>query len=73
MPHQRALGPIPIWPNCYAWPSMAASWQQTNLDRLRPGAQIDFTSLGRYDELLEHISAHRWYMGIERPAADRLG
>jgi hypothetical protein len=37
---------------------------QTNLDRLRPGARIAFTSLGRYDTLLEHISAHRWYLGI---------
>jgi hypothetical protein len=45
--------------------------QQTNLDKLRPGAHIMFTSLGRYDELLEHISAHRWYLGIEyqRPVA----
>lgn len=39
--------------------------QQTNLDKLRPNAHIMFTSLGRYDELLEHISAHRWYLGIE--------
>ena len=37
---------------------------QTNLDRLRPGARIEFTALGRYDTLLEHISAHRWYLGI---------
>ena len=45
--------------------------QQTRLDKLRPGVNIVFTSLGRYDELLEHISAHRWYMGIEqnRPIA----
>jgi len=39
---------------------------QTNLDTLRPGSNIDFTSLGRYDVLIEHISAHRWYMGIEQ-------
>jgi hypothetical protein len=39
--------------------------QQTKLDRLRPGCHIVFTSLGRYDDLLEHISAHRWYLGIE--------
>jgi hypothetical protein len=37
---------------------------QTNLDRLRPGVYIAFTTLGRYDVLLEHISAHRWYLGI---------
>ena len=39
---------------------------QTNLDHLRPGMVIDFTRLGRYDLLIEHISAHRWYMGIEQ-------
>lgn len=45
--------------------------QQTNLDKLRPGSHVMFTTLGRYDELLEHISAHRWYLGIEyqRPVA----
>jgi hypothetical protein len=40
--------------------------EQTKLDVLRPGACIEFTSLGRYDVLLEHISAHRWYMGIDQ-------
>jgi len=40
--------------------------EKTNLDKLRPGVDIRFTSLGRYDVLLEHISAHRWYMGIEQ-------
>jgi hypothetical protein len=40
--------------------------EKTNLDKLRPGVDITFTSLGRYDVLLEHISAHRWYMGIEQ-------
>lgn len=40
--------------------------QQTRLDKLRPGVSIRFGTLGRYDTLLEHISAHRWYMGIEQ-------
>jgi hypothetical protein len=40
--------------------------EKTNLDKLRPGVDVEFTSLGRYDVLLEHISAHRWYMGIEQ-------
>lgn len=40
--------------------------EQTNLDTLRPGSNITFTTLGRYDVLIEHISAHRWYMGIEK-------
>ena len=40
--------------------------EQTRLDKLRENVRIEFTSLGRYDVLLEHISAHRWYMGVER-------
>ena len=40
--------------------------EATNLDRLRPDPCIEFTTLGRYDVLIEHISAHRWYMGAER-------
>lgn len=40
--------------------------ESTQLDKLREGVSIEFTSLGRYDVLLEHISAHRWYMGIEQ-------
>jgi uncharacterized ParB-like nuclease family protein len=40
--------------------------ERTNLDTLRPGVHIEFSSLGRYDVLIEHISAHRWYMGIEQ-------
>lgn len=40
--------------------------ERTSLDTLRPGANISFSTLGRYDVLIEHISAHRWYMGIEQ-------
>jgi len=40
--------------------------EQTQLDKLRDKVCIEFTSLGRYDVLLEHISAHRWYMGINQ-------
>ena len=40
--------------------------EQTKLDKLRPGVNIEFAALGRYDTLLEHISAHRWYMGINQ-------
>ena len=39
--------------------------EQTRLDKLRPGSCIEFSRLGRYDVLIEHISAHRWFMGIE--------
>jgi hypothetical protein len=40
--------------------------EQTRLDKMRDNVVIEFTTLGRYDVLLEHISAHRWYMGIEQ-------
>ena len=40
--------------------------EQTKLDKMRENVRIEFTSLGRYDVLLEHISAHRWYMGIDQ-------
>lgn len=40
--------------------------EATKLHELRPDVDIKFSSLGRYDDLLEHISAHRWYMGIEQ-------
>jgi hypothetical protein len=39
---------------------------QTKLDKLRPGMCIEFSTLGRYDVLIDHISAHRWYMGIDQ-------
>lgn len=40
--------------------------EQTKLDKLRDKVCIKFTALGSYDQLLEHISAHRWYMGIDQ-------
>ncbi len=40
--------------------------EQTGLDKARPGVSIRFSTLGRFDTLLEHISAHRWYMGIDQ-------
>ncbi len=45
---------------------LARFLEATNLDKLRPGSCIEFSSLGSYDVLIEHISAHRWYMGIEQ-------
>ncbi|MFN8485254.1 MAG: hypothetical protein U0768_19630 [Anaerolineae bacterium] len=37
---------------------------RTRLNALFPDADITFTAPGRYAEILEHIDAHRWYMGI---------
>ena len=39
--------------------------EQTNLDDLKPGADLRATEPGSYPELLEHISVHRYFMGID--------
>lgn len=39
--------------------------ERTNLDRLRPEADLTVTAPGRYPELLEHIEVHRYFMGID--------
>ncbi len=38
--------------------------EQTNLDMLRPSADLSVTRTGQYIVLLEHIEVHRYYMGI---------
>lgn len=38
----------------------------TNLAALRPDQRIEFTEPGGYLELVRHINAHRYYMGLER-------
>ncbi len=42
-------------------------FEETGLDRLRPHASLDFTEIGRYDEILEHIREHKWYINQHRP------
>lgn len=44
----------------------AAFLEQTNLDDIRPPAEIELTLPGEYERLLEHISVHRWYLGEGR-------
>lgn len=39
--------------------------EQTDLDRLRPGADIRFSKLGRYDILLDHIRVHRYFHQLD--------
>lgn len=43
----------------------AAFLEQTRLNHLRPEARLEVTEAGLYDVLLEHISVHRYYMGLE--------
>ena len=39
--------------------------ERTNLDRLRPAANLTITILGGYERLLEHIAVHRYFMGLD--------
>jgi hypothetical protein len=39
--------------------------EKTQLDRLRPEAQIKFSDAGGYARLLEHIVVHRYFMGLD--------
>lgn len=40
--------------------------EQTQLDTLRPEADLSVTVPGQYHKLLEHIEVHRHYMGLEQ-------
>jgi hypothetical protein len=37
----------------------------TRLLELRPWAEVRLTLCGQYEKLLEHISVHRWFLGVE--------
>jgi len=39
--------------------------QETELDETRPDAVIELTEPGRYEQLLEHVAVHRYYLGLE--------
>jgi nucleotide-binding universal stress UspA family protein len=55
----------------------SAFLESTNLDQLRPGSDISVTVPGQYQVLEEHISVHRYFMGIEQrheiPYAEAVG
>ena len=40
--------------------------QETHLDKVRPKADITISLPGKYQDLLEHISVHRYFMGIDQ-------
>lgn len=40
--------------------------ERTQLDRIKPSADLSATKAGAYPTLLEHIDVHRYYMGLER-------
>ena len=41
-------------------------FEQTELDQLRPDNGIQASIEGQYNELLEHIAVHRWYLGEQK-------
>ncbi len=42
--------------------------EATHLDRQRPDCCLEFTEVGRYDELLSHIREHKWYINQKQSA-----
>lgn len=44
----------------------AAFLERTELDRIRPDADLTVTAPGAYHSLLEHISVHRYFMGLDQ-------
>jgi hypothetical protein len=42
-------------------------FQSTELDLRRPGCVLEFTEVGRYEELLCHIREHKWYINLKKP------
>jgi hypothetical protein len=42
--------------------------EATQLESRRPGCEIEFTEVGRYDELLGHVREHKWYINLKQPA-----
>lgn len=45
---------------------MGEFFEVTRLDRNRPECSLDFTEIGRCDELLSHIREHKWYINLKR-------
>jgi hypothetical protein len=40
--------------------------ETTRLDVVRPGCSIEFSEVGRYEELLSHIREHKWYINLKK-------
>ncbi len=39
---------------------------ETRLDELRPGCGLEFTEVGRYDEILAHVREHKWFLNKDK-------
>ena len=44
----------------------AAFLDATQLHRTRPQARLECSRLGRYDEILQHILGHRYFLSLEQ-------
>jgi hypothetical protein len=42
-------------------------FRRTGLEALRPGVEMEFTDTGRYDEILRHIHAHKYFINQSKP------
>ncbi len=63
--------PVPLEPNTQPddlikKEGYANFLRKTRLDQLRPGSEVLLTEPARYEQLIEHISVHRYFMGIEQ-------
>jgi hypothetical protein len=41
-------------------------FEETRLCGLRSDCRLEFTEVGRYDEILEHIREHKWYINMKK-------
>ena len=44
----------------------AAFLEATRLHRTRPDARLECSRLGRYDEIMQHINGHRYFLSVEQ-------
>lgn len=61
---------VPLTPDMNAddleiWGEYDEFLERTRLDKLRPEQNIRFTIAGGYEQLLEHIAVHRYFMGLD--------
>ncbi len=41
-------------------------FEETRLCELRPDCRLEFTEVGRYDEIMEHVREHKWYINLKK-------
>jgi len=69
----RTRAPLPSEADTHALLRAAeysAFLQATQLHRTRPQARLECSRLGRYDEIMQHILGHRYFMSLEQGGRD---